>query len=162
MYTIERHLGAVAARRAANSKAILLTGPRQVGKSTLFGYLFAQANRVSFDDDLALAQALEDPGLFLLNHPRPLLIDEVQKCPAIFNRLKMELDGSDAHGQFFLTGSQKLQLMAGVSETLAGRVSILELDGLSLREIHDVAFCRHFVPTPEYLAAREKRLQPYG
>lgn len=162
MYTIERHLGGVAARRAENSKAILLTGPRQVGKSTLFGYLFAQANRVSFDDDLALAQALEDPGLFLLNHPRPLLIDEVQKCPAIFNRLKMELDGSDAHGQFFLTGSQKLQLMAGVSETLAGRVSILELDGLSLREIHDVAFYRHFVPTPEYLAAREKRLQPYG
>ena len=156
MYSIERHIEPIVAERAKNSKAILLTGPRQVGKSTLFQHLFSQANQVTFDDDLMLAQAEEDPGLFLLNNPVPLMIDEVQKCTSIFNRLKLVLDRSDQNGMFFLTGSQKLQLMENVSESLAGRISILELDGLSLREIDNIPFNRHFVPTQAYLDEREK------
>ena len=87
MYSIKRHIESIVARRAKNSKAILLTGPRQVGKSTLFKHLFGSANQVSFDDDLLLAQAAEDTGLFLLNNPCPLIIDEVQKCPSNFNKL---------------------------------------------------------------------------
>ena len=161
MYSIQRHIEPIVARRAKNSKAILLTGPRQVGKSTLFQHLFHDANQVTFDDDLLLAQAAEDPGLFLLNNPCPLMIDEVQKCPSIFNRVKIELDKTDEKANFFFTGSQKLQLMEQVSESLSGRVSIVELDGLSLREIHDVDFNRHFVPSEEYLAAREKVRKPY-
>ena len=161
MYSIKRHIEPIALRRARNSKAILLTGPRQVGKSTLFQHLFKDANQVTFDDDLLLAQATDDPGLFLLNNPCPLMIDEVQKCPSIFNRVKIELDKTDEKANFFFTGSQKLQLMEQVSESLSGRVSIVELDGLSLREIHDVDFNRHFVPSAEYLAEREKARKPY-
>ena len=151
MYSIKRHIEQVVARRAENSKAILLTGPRQVGKSTLYKHLFGNVNQVTFDDDLLLAQAEEDINLFLLNNPCPLMIDEVQKCPTIFNRLKILLDNTDSYGNFFLTGSQKLQLMEGVSESLAGRISIVELDGLSLREIYDVPFTKHFIPTEEYI-----------
>lgn len=161
MYSIKRHIEPIALRRARNSKAILLTGPRQVGKSTLFQHLFKDANQVTFDDDLLLAQATDDPGLFLLNNPCPLMIDEVQKCPSIFNRVKIELDKTDEKANFFFTGSQKLQLMEQVSESLSGRVSIVELDGLSLREIHNVDFNRHFVPSAEYLAEREKVRKTY-
>ena len=161
MYSIKRHIEPVVARRAKNSKAILLTGPRQVGKSTLFKHLFSDVNQVTFDDDLLLAQAAEDVGLFLLNNPCPLMIDEVQKCPSIFNRLKIVLDNTDKLSNFFLTGSQKLQLMENVSDSLAGRISIVELEGLSLREINDVDFNRHFVPMEEYLAERERHLKKY-
>ena len=161
MYSIKRHIEQVVERRAKNSKAILLTGPRQVGKSTLYKHLFGNVNQVTFDDDLLLAQAEEDMNLFLLNNPCPLMIDEVQKCPSIFSRLKILLDNTDKYGNFFLTGSQKLQLMEGVSESLAGRVSIIELDGLSLREIYDVPFNRHFVPTEEYIEARASVIKDY-
>ena len=161
MYSIKRHIEPIVERRARNSKAILLTGPRQVGKSTLFQHLFKDANQVTFDDDLLLAQATDDPGLFLLNNPCPLMIDEVQKCPSIFNRVKIELDKTDEKANFFFTGSQKLQLMEQVSESLSGRVSVVELDGLSLREIHEVDFNQHFVPSEEYLTAREKARKPY-
>ena len=149
------------ARRAKNSKAIMLTGPRQVGKSTLVKHLFSDVNQVTFDDDLLLAQAEEDAGLFLLNNPCPLMIDEVQKCPTIFNRLKIVLDSTEKLSNFFLTGSQKLQLMENVSDSLAGRISVVELEGLSLREINGVDFNRHFVPTEEYLSEREKHLKKY-
>ena len=162
MYSIKRHIEPVVARRAKNSKAILLTGPRRIGKSTLFKHLFSEVNQVTFDDDLLLAQAAEDVGLFLLNNPCPLMIDEVQKCPSIFNRLKIVLDNTEKLSNFFLTGSQKLQLMENVSDSLAGRISIVELGGLSLREINDVDFNRHFVPTEEYLAEREKHLKKYS
>ena len=161
MYSIKRHIEQVVERRAKNSKAILLTGPRQVGKSTLYKHLFGNVNQVTFDDDLLLAQAEEDMNLFLLNNPCPLMIDEVQKCPSIFSRLKILLDNTDKYGNFFLTGSQKLQLMEGVSESLAGRVSIIELDGLSLREIYDIPFNRHFIPTEEYIEARTSVIKDY-
>ena len=140
MYSIIRHIEPVVERRAKNSKAILLTGPRQVGKSTLFKHLFSSANQVTFDDDLMLAQAAEDVGLFLMNNPCPLMIDEVQKCPSIFNRLKIVLDNTDKLSNFYLTGSQKLQLMENVSDSLAGRI----------------------VPMEEYLGQREKHLKKYG
>lgn len=161
MYSIKRHIEHVVERRAKNSKAILLTGPRQVGKSTLYKHLFGNVNQVTFDDDLLLAQAEEDINLFLLNNPCPLMIDEVQKCPSIFNRLKILLDNTDTYGNFFLTGSQKLQLMEGISESLSGRVSIVELEGLSLREIYDVPFNRHFVPTEEYIEERTSAIKDY-
>ena len=161
MYSIKRHIAPVVERRAKNSKAILLTGSRQVGKSTLFKHLFSGVNQVTFDDDLLLMQAMEDVGLFLMNNPAPLMIDEVQKCPSIFNKLKMVLDNTDEHGIFFLTGSQKLQLMEEISESLAGRVSIVELDGLSLRELNEVDFNRHFVPSKKYLEEREQKLKKY-
>lgn len=161
MYSIKRHIEEIVEQRAKNSKAIMLTGPRQVGKSTLFKHLFGTVNQVTFDDDLLLAQAEDDMNLFLLNNPCPLMIDEVQKCPAIFNKLKITLDNTDTYGNFYLTGSQKLQLMEGVSESLAGRVSVVELEGLSLREIYSVPFTKHFIPTENYLKEREGAIRNY-
>ncbi len=160
MYSIKRHIEPVVQRRARNSKAMLLTGPRQVGKTTLCRYLFSEISQVTFDDDLLMAQAVDDPALFLLNNPPPLMIDEVQKCPSIFNRIKIVLDNTEKKMNFILTGSQKLQLMESVSDSLAGRVSIMELEGLSLREIYGVDFNQHFVPTAAYLSAREQALTP--
>ena len=161
MYSIRRNIENVIKQRAENSKAILLTGPRQVGKSTLLGFLYKGVNSVTFDDDLALAQASEDPQMFLYNNPCPLMIDEVQKCPSILNRIKIYLDNTDKYSNFYLTGSQKLQLMEEVSESLAGRVSIVELDGLSMREINGIPFNKHFVPNLEYIQERESYLKDY-
>ena len=162
MYSIKRNIEPVVRRRAKNSKAIILTGPRQVGKTTLFNHVFDDVNKLTFDDDILLAQAASDPRLFLLNNPRPLLIDEVQKCPSIFNQIKIVLDNTDERYNYFFTGSQKLQLMEGVSESLAGRVSVVEMDGLSLREIYGIDFNSHFVPTDEYISEREKHLSKYS
>lgn len=161
MYTIKRNIEDVLLQRSKNSKAILLTGPRQVGKSTLYKHLFKNVNQVTFDDDLLLAQATEDPQMFLYNNPCPLMIDEVQKCPSIFNMLKIYLDNTDSFSNFYLTGSQKLQLIEGISESLAGRISIIELEGLSMREIVGNSFNKHFVPSNEYIIEREKTLVPY-
>ena len=161
MYSIKRHIEDVVKRRAEHSKAILLTGSRQVGKSTLYKHIFSGAEQVTMDDDMLRLQAEEDPGLFFLNHPCPLMIDEVQKCPSILNRMKIILDATDTYGNFYMTGSQKLQLMESVSDSLAGRVSVMEMDGLSMREIYNVPFNKHFTPSPEYISEREMHLKSY-
>ena len=147
--------------RVQYSKCTLVIGARQVGKSTLIRHEFANYNRADFDDYLTRLQAKEEPKLFFLNNPSPLFIDEVQKEPAILEEIKRIVDESNDRGMFILSGSQKLTLMKGVSESLAGRVSVCELNGLSLREIHHVSFNRHFIPTDEYIKAREKQLVSY-
>ena len=147
--------------RVQYSKCTLVIGARQVGKSTLIRHEFADYNRANFDDYLTRLQAKEEPKLFFLNNPSPLFIDEVQKEPAILEEIKRIVDESNDRGMFILSGSQKLTLMKGVSESLAGRVSTCELNGLSLREIHHVSFNRHFIPTDEYIKAREKQLVSY-
>ncbi|MCR5823170.1 MAG: ATP-binding protein [Lachnospiraceae bacterium] len=161
MAYIERAISDVLKKRVQSSKCLLLTGARQVGKSTLIKHQFADYNRVSFDDKLTRLQAKEEPRLFFLNNPRPLFIDEVQKENGILEDVKVLVDESDERGQFIFSGSQKLELMKGMSESLAGRVSVMELSGLSLREIHNIRFNKHFVPTDEYLEEREKELKDY-
>ncbi len=161
MAYIERAISDILKRRVQSSKCLLLTGVRQVGKSTLIKHQFADYNRVSFDDKMTKLQAKEEPKLFFLNNPRPLFIDEVQKENSILEEIKTLVDESDLRGQFILSGSQKLELMKGMSESLAGRVSVTELSGLSLREIHNIRFNKHFVPTDEYLSEREKELIDY-
>ena len=147
--------------RVQYSKCTLVIGARQVGKSTLIRHEFADYNRANFDDYLTRLQAKEEPKLFFLNNPSPLFIDEVQKEPAILEEIKRIVDESNDRGMFIISGSPKLTLMKGVSESLAGRVSVCELNGLSLREIHHVSFNRHFIPTDEYIKAREKQLVSY-
>ena len=147
--------------RVQYSKCTLVIGARQVGKSTLIRHEFTNYNRADFDDYLTRLQAKEEPKLFFLNNPSPLFIAEVQKEPAILEEIKRIVDESNDRGMFILSGSQKLTLMKGVSESLAGRVSVCELNGLSLREIHHVSFNRHFIPTDEYIKAREKQLVSY-
>ena len=162
MAYIERAITSVLKKRVTTSKCLLLTGARQVGKSTLVKHVFPEFHRANFDDRLTRLQAREEPKLFFLNNPRPLFIDEVQKEKSILEEIKQIVDDSDQRGEFILSGSQKLELMKGVSESLAGRVSVMELTGLSLREIKGISFNHHFIPSEEYLREREKELRPYS
>lgn len=161
MAFIKRAITDVLHNRVSNSKVLLLTGPRQVGKSTLLKHEYDNYHYVTFDNDLIRAQARDEQGLFFLNNPTPLIIDEVQKEASILNGIKLRVDASNERGNFLLTGSQKLELMKGVSESLAGRISILELSCLSLREINNISFNKHFVPTLDYISEREKELKNY-
>lgn len=161
MTFIKRAITDVLHNRVSNSKVLLLTGPRQVGKSTLLKHEYDNYHYVTFDNDLIRAQARDEQGLFFLNNPTPLIIDEVQKEASILNGIKLRVDASNERGNFLLTGSQKLELMKGVSESLAGRISILELSCLSLREINNISFNKHFVPTLDYISEREKELKKY-
>ena len=138
MAYIERAITSVLKKRVTTSKCLLLTGARQVGKSTLVKHVFPEFHRANFDDRLTRLQAREEPKLFFLNNPRPLFIDEVQKENSILEEIKQIVDDSDQRGEFILSGSQKLELMKGVSESLAGRVSVMELTGLSLREMKNI------------------------
>ena len=162
MAYIERAITSVLKRRVSSSKCLLLTGARQVGKSTIIKHVFPEYNRADFDDRLTRLQAREEPKLFFMNNPRPLFIDEVQKENSILEEIKLIVDNSDARGNFILSGSGKLELMKGMSESLAGRVSVMELTGLSIREIKGVNFNRHFIPTEDYLEEREKSITPYS
>jgi predicted AAA+ superfamily ATPase len=162
MAYIERATTSVLKSTVSSSKCLLLTGARQVDKSTIIKHVFPEYNRADFDDRLTRLQAREEPKLFFMNNPRPLFIDEVQKENSILEEIKQIVDDSDRRGEFILSGSQKLELMKGVSESLAGRVSVMELTGLSLREIKGISFNHHFIPSEEYLREREKELRPYS
>ena len=162
MAYIERAISGVLENRAATCKCLLVTGARQVGKSTMLKRTFPQYNLANFDDRLTRLQAREEPGLFFMNNPCPLFIDEVQKENSVLEEIKRICDASEQRGLFILSGSQKLELMKGMSESLAGRVSVTELPGLSLREMHGLRFNHHFVPTDEYIRRRETELKKYN
>lgn len=161
MSYIKRAITPVLKKRASTSKCSLITGARQVGKSTLVKHEFEKYNKANFDDRLTRLQAREEPKLFFLNNPCPLFIDEVQKESAILEEIKLMVDESDERGLFLLSGSQNLELMKGMSDSLAGRVSVSELTGLSLREIYGVTFNKHFIPTDRYIMEREKDIVSY-
>lgn len=162
MAYIERAITSILKKRVATSRCTLIVGARQVGKSTFIKHEFSEFNRANFDDRLTRLQAKEEPKLFLLNNPRPLFIDEVQKEGSILEDIKMIIDESDERGMFLLSGSQNLELMKGISESLAGRVSIHELAGLSMREIYEVDFNKHFIPSETYIKEREMALKSYS
>ncbi len=162
MYTIKRHILPILEKRFKNNIVLSISGARQVGKSTLCDYLFKDVKKINFDNKLLRITALNDETLFLNKQGVPLFIDECQKVPTIFEAIKDKIENEKlGYGSYILSGSQKLKLHQG-EETLAGRVSTNELSGLSLREIYDVDFNRHFVPTDEYISSREKHLKKYG
>ena len=155
MKYIQRALEPIIRHAAETNKAVLLTGARQVGKSTLLKHVFRDGYRfVSLDDPFLEQQAKTDGGMFLTLNPPPLVIDEVQRAPELFRHIKIRCDESDGTGLFCLSGSQPFHLMKGVSETLSGRIRIIELNGLSLRELQNDSFSGRFLPTSDYVAAR--------
>ncbi|MBR6028315.1 MAG: ATP-binding protein [Clostridia bacterium] len=117
-------------------KAILVIGARQVGKSTMLRHLAGDEGRtyVTMDNELDRQLALTDPVLFFQTYRPPILIDEIQKAPNLLNHIKLMCDESEERGRFWLTGSQRKKLMERSQETLAGRLGILRLYGLSQRE----------------------------
>lgn len=125
----------------------MVTGPRQVGKTTLLKSLMPlNMEYASLDDPVLRRQAEEDPKLFLEEHPAPLLIDEVQYAPSLFPYIKLEVDKTEATGQYWLTGSQQFHLMRRVSESLAGRVGIANMNSLTYSEIAETGSSAVFDP----------------
>jgi len=121
-------------------KIILVTGMRQIGKTTFLKHVAEPGRKyVTLDNPKDLLLAREDPALFLQRYAPPVLIDEIQYAPELFPYLKMAVDGSEQRGQFWLTGSQSFLLMKGITESLAGRIAILEMGGFSLYELQGKA-----------------------
>ena len=133
---VERTLSGPLAKASRQFPVILIPGPRQVGKTTLLRHAAGAERRyVTLDDPQARTLANDDPGLFLQRFAPPVLIDEIQYAPQLLPHIKMAVDTRQQPGDFWLTGSQQFHLMQGVSESLAGRVGIVNLLGFSRREL---------------------------
>lgn len=156
MQYIHRQIEDVVCKAAQSFKAVLITGARQTGKSTLLRELFPERKQLSFDDLFLEEQAKENPEMFMMLHEPPIVLNEVQRVPDLFRYLKLQCDNSEAKGQFLLSGSQPFSLMRLASESLAGRVAVLELSTLSLRELTGDSFSAPFVPGLDYLRERQK------
>lgn len=116
----------------------VVSGARQVGKTTLLKHLFPQHDYVVFDASIDIEGARRDPDLFLRNHPAPLILDEIQYAPELVSAIKRAVDRSpDTAGQFVLTGSQQWQVLKALAESLAGRAAFLDLQSFSLQELSD-------------------------
>lgn len=134
---IERDISARIERLATQRPAIVLTGARQVGKTALLQRLFPKHTFVSLDLPMDAALAENEPREFFSRYPPPVIIDEVQYAPGLFRHLKASIDAHrKSYGRYILTGSQSFTLMKNISDSLAGRAAILELEALSWREVH--------------------------
>ena len=150
---VKRTLTQTIERVSASFPVLLVTGARQVGKTTLLENC-AEKNRsyVTLDDLEQRGLAQNDPALFFQLHKPPVTIDEIQYAPQLMGQIKILADKEKQAGMFWLTGSQKFHLMKGITETLAGRVAIIDLLGLSQAEIENRANkSRPFLPTQEWI-----------
>ena len=138
-------------------KAVLVTGARQVGKTTMLKKLDPARTYVSLDDSDSLALAKADPKMFFERFRPPIIIDEVQRAPELFPYIKLMCDASDERGRFWLTGSEQFSMMKGISESLAGRIGILRLYPLSQAEIDGTSFDAPLDFEMDTLVAREKQ-----
>lgn len=136
MQYVRRELERKFLKMNTHFKAILVTGARQVGKTTMLKHLAEGTDRtyVSLDNRMARDLAKSDPVLFFQTYQPPMLIDEIQKAPELFEQIKIMCDESDKKGQFWITGLQQYGMMKEVRETLAGRIGVLNLYSLSQRE----------------------------
>lgn len=156
MQYISRSLEKVVAQVTEEYPVVLVTGPRQVGKTTMLQKLMEGTDRsyVSLDDLNERSLAKTDPEMFLQLHKPPVLIDEVQYAPELFTYIKIHVDKTHKPGDFWLTGSQVFKLMQGVQESLAGRVAVLSMISLSQAEI-DGAVAAPFTVELDVLSARK-------
>lgn len=163
MEYIKRHLEEKVLTLSKSYSAILVTGPRQSGKTTMLKELAELENKgreyVTLDDLNTREMAKNDPAMFLQLHKPPILIDEVQFAPELFTYIKIHIDKHHNPGDFWMTGSQIFRLMQGVQESLAGRVALLHMSPMSAREIEGRAPLP-FTTDFETLASESKSLIP--
>lgn len=157
---IPRHMEATLLKMEKMFPALFIAGPRQVGKTTLLREIKPNVNYVTMDDPLVLQSALEQTRTFFRIHTPPVMIDEIQYAPGLFPYVKMLADERREKGMFYMTGSQQFKMMKNVSESLAGRIGILTLLGLSLREMSGDPFREPFLPTEGYLLKRRESARP--
>lgn len=160
MNFIVRHAEETIKRLGSSYPSVLVTGARQTGKTTLLRKVTdsSAVSYLTFDDPMEEASAKNDPKTFLELHPSPYTFDEVQYVPDLFRYLKIEIDKDRHNGMFFLTGSQQFTLMEKATESLSGRIGIVQLYPLSAREIRNDVFSDNFIPTKEYILERNKKL----
>ena len=163
MAYIARHMEKKVLELSKSFSALLITGPRQAGKTTMLKELAKREGigrgYVSLDDLNTRDMAKNDPKLFLQLHKPPVIIDEVQYAPELFTYIKIHVDEHHMPGAFWLTGSQIYRLMRGVQESLAGRVALLHLSPLSQREITGMP-ARPFMVDFDVLLAESKTISP--
>lgn len=142
MHYIERKLERKFLHMSSFFKAVLVTGARQVGKTTMLRHLSHDHARtyVTLDNLMVRTLAQTDPVLFFQTYRPPIIIDEIQKAPQLFEQIKIMCDESEETGRFWLTGSQQYSMMSSIRETLAGRIGIMELYSLSKNEVDQVIF----------------------
>ena len=140
---------------------ILITGPRQVGKTTVLRAIMDDSRTyVTLDDMEERALAKRDPAMFLQLHDTPIFIDEVQYAPELFSVIKMAIDNGAAPGSFWLTGSQAFRMMELAQESLAGRVAVLHMPSLSQHEVYGSGECTPFTVDLPALKARKQTHLP--
>ena len=157
MEYISRNLEAVVMQVTKEFPAVLVTGPRQVGKTTMLKKLMEDTDRkyVSQDDLNERSLAKNDPELFLQVHNPPVLIDEIQYAPELFPYIKIYADSHHEPGAFWITGSQVFQMMRGVQESLAGRIAVLSMTSLAQAELAGASMTPFKIDL-EALTEREK------
>ncbi len=161
MKYLSRHIEKQILEARKHFKAILVLGARQVGKSTLLSHLLPDVKMIVFDPIQDLYKARSDPDLFLESFPAPLILDEVQYVPELLAALKRKMDGSDAKGQYFLTGSQNFSVLRKVAESMAGRVAIFHLENFSPQEMvgkgKETGWLPHYLENPDSFYRGRKR-----
>lgn len=158
---IHRTLEAKFLKMSTFFKAVLVTGARQVGKTTMLKHLSENRTYVSLDDVDTLTLAKEDPKLFFMRYKPPIIIDEIQKAPELFPYIKILCDKSEDTGLFWLTGSEQFSMMKNVTESLAGRIGIMTLYPLSISEINNVRLDAPLDFSLDNLVKREKQTEPF-
>ncbi|MFP3154445.1 ATP-binding protein [Lachnospiraceae bacterium ZAX-1] len=143
-------------------KVVLVTGARQVGKTTMLKHLAENEDRtyVSLDDDQARSLARQDPRLFFQQYKLPIIIDEVQNAPELFSAIKRIVDESEEYGRVWLTGSQHFNMVKNVQESLAGRIGIIKMYSFSKQELGNVQFTASLDFSFSSLVARQKETKP--
>lgn len=150
---IKRTIESIIKKTARDYPVLLVTGPRQVGKTTVLKMCEKEKfNYVSLDKLSERIMAKETPELFLQRYKAPLVIDEVQYAPELFPYIKAIVDEKQESGMYWLTGSQQFHLMKNVTESLAGRIAVLKLSGFSQREKSDIKNNESFVPSEKYIS----------
>lgn len=158
MKYIKRNAEDAVQKAAKLFSTVLVTGARQVGKTTMLKEMMGELSYLTLDDPTLLESAITEAGSFFKSTPPPVIVDEIQYAPNLFPYIKMIADETGKKGLFFLTGSQQFHMMKNVSESLAGRIGIINLLGLSIREIFNIGFNKPFIPTDKYY--QERRLFP--